>query len=284
MKKTLSLLVLFCLVFSLCACNMRPPSTVTVSPDSVPAFSEDAFVAINDNVPYFEEKEYTTSSFEYYSRLDFLGRCRYAYACVGQDLMPTEDRESISSVKPSGWQSASYDFILGKSLYNRCHLIGFQLTGENANERNLITGTRYLNVEGMLPFENMIADYVKETGNHVLYRVTPIFNGNDLVAMGVLMEGYSVEDNGAGICFNVYAYNEQPGVVIDHATGDNKAAELSADDGEVQSFVINTNSKKFHLSTCPNVSDIKPGNRQSCESTFGNLKAQGYKPCGKCLG
>lgn len=190
----------------------------------VPEFTDQPYVVINNNEPFFtdEEKE-TLDPFEFYSELDELGRCGMALANVCKELMPTGDRESIGQVKPTGWQTAKYDHVDGKYLYNRCHLIGFQLTGENANEKNLITGTRYMNVDGMLPFENMIDDYVDETENHVLYRVTPIYQGDELVARGVLMEAYSVEDQGEGICFNVYAYNNQPGVVIDYATGDSRA-------------------------------------------------------------
>ena len=186
----------------------------------IPNFEGEAYVVLNDNIPEFQNTELTTDSYEYYSELDHLGRCGYAMACIGLDLMPTEERGSIGQVKPSGWQTVKYDSVDGKYLYNRCHLIGYQLTGENANEQNLITGTRYLNVEGMLPFENMVADYIKETGNHVIYRVQPIFLGDDLVASGVQIEAYSVEDSGAGICFNVYAYNAQPGITIDYATGE----------------------------------------------------------------
>lgn len=193
-----------------------------VSVADVPAFSGSPYVVINDNRPAFEEDELTTTSYEHYSELDYLGRCGFVMACIGQDLMPTEDRESISQVKPTGWVQAYYDFVDGEALYNRCHLIGFQLTGENANKQNLITGTRYMNTEGMLPFENMVADYIKETGNHVLYRVTPIFAGENLVASGVQMEAISVEDGGEGICFHVYVYNNQPGVVIDYATGESE--------------------------------------------------------------
>ncbi|MCD7950261.1 MAG: DNA/RNA non-specific endonuclease [Erysipelotrichaceae bacterium] len=193
--------------------------------DSIPDYDEDPYVEINDNIPYFTDDEITTEVFEEYSELDSLGRCGVAYANICQELMPTEKRQSIGMIKPTGWQIAKYDFIDGKYLYNRCHLIGFQLAGENANEKNLITGTRYMNVDGMLPFENMVADYVKETDNHVLYRVTPLFEGDNLVASGVEMEAYSVEDDGEGICFNVYVYNVQPGVIIDYATGDNELEE-----------------------------------------------------------
>ena len=167
----------------------------------------------------------TTSSFERYAPLDSLGRCGVAYANIGKDIMPTEERGSIGMVKPSGWHSIRYENVDGKYLYNRCHLIGYQLSAENANTSNLITGTRYLNIQGMLPFENMVADYIRETGNHVLYRVTPIYEGDNLVASGVLMEAYSVEDEGDGICFNVYCYNVQPGIVIDYATGASALAD-----------------------------------------------------------
>ncbi len=192
----------------------------------VPEFTDQPYVVINNNVPFFTEEEKATQDvFEYYSELDSLGRCGMAIANVCKELMPTGERGNIGQVKPSGWQTAKYDHVDGNYLYNRCHLIGFQLTGENANEKNLITGTRYMNVDGMLPFENMIDDYVDETENHVLYRVTPVFEGEELVARGVLMEAYSVEDEGEGICFNVYVYNNQPDVVIDYATGESRLAK-----------------------------------------------------------
>lgn len=192
----------------------------SISLSSIPAYSGNAYVAVNDNIPFFTDAELTTTAFENYSSLDTLGRCGVAYANVCSEIMPTEERGKIGSVKPSGWHTVKYDIVSGKYLYNRCHLIGYQLSAENANAKNLITGTRYLNTEGMLPFENMVADYVKETNNHVLYRVTPMFDGNNLVASGVLMEAKSVEDNGDGILFNVYCYNVQPGITIDYATGD----------------------------------------------------------------
>lgn len=188
--------------------------------EAIPPFSGDAYIAINGNVPFFVEEEYTTEAYEYYSELDELGRCGVTMACIGVEIMPTEDRGEIGSVKPTGWKSVKYDCVDGKYLYNRCHLIGFQLAGENANKQNLITGTRYLNIEGMLPFENLVADYVQETENHVLYRVTPIFEGDNLVASGVVMEGLSMEDGGEDISFCVFAYNAQPGITIDYATGD----------------------------------------------------------------
>ncbi|MDD3362365.1 MAG: DNA/RNA non-specific endonuclease [Hespellia sp.] len=193
---------------------------------SVSNFSNDAaYVEVHDNVPFFSDSDMTTKKFEHYSELDELGRCGVAYANICQELMPTEKRGKIGSIKPSGWQLEKYDFVDGKYLYNRCHLIGFQLAGENANEKNLITGTRYLNIDGMLPFETIVADYVKATGNHVLYRVTPIYAGNNLVASGVLMEGKSVEDDGTAISYCIYAYNNQPGIIIDYATGENQKSE-----------------------------------------------------------
>lgn len=218
-------LILTTVVFAVfAAAYLLSPKAPSITPNEIPEFTGQAYVAINGNIPRFTEEDMTTDSYESYSPLDNLGRCGEAIACIGVDLMPTEDRGSISSVHPTGWQSIQYDFIEGKSLYNRCHLIGFQLTGEKANRENLITGTRFLNTEGMLPFEEMTADYIRETENHVLYRVTPVFEGDDLVARGVLMEGYSVEDHGEGICFYVYCYNVQPGVILDYATGESKPA------------------------------------------------------------
>lgn len=193
--------------------------------DTLPDYTGEPYVELEGNRPSFPNTDKTTVSFERYSPLDNLGRCGTAYANVGSETMPTEERGPIGMIRPSGWQTVRYDFIDGQYLYNRCHLIGYQLTGENANEQNLITGTRYLNVTGMLPFENQVAAYVRETGNHVLYRSTPIFEGEELVARGVELEAYSVEDEGTGICFHVFLYNVQPGVVINYATGENRAAE-----------------------------------------------------------
>lgn len=223
MKKTIrTLLPLFLAIgLFLSACSAEN----TYSLDSIPDYSGSPYVTVNDNQPYFSEADLTTTSFESYSELDGLGRCGVAYACVSTDTMPTEERGSIGQIKPTGWHTVKYNCVDGKYLYNRCHLIGYQLTAENANEKNLITGTRYLNVDGMLPFENMVADYIKETDNHVLYRVTPIFDGDNLVASGVLMEAESVEDKGDGICFCVFCYNVQPGVTIDYATGESTLDE-----------------------------------------------------------
>lgn len=196
---------------------------VSFNIEEIPEFNQDKpYVIINNNIPDFKEEDLTTECFEKYSELDELGRCGVVIANVGIETMPTEERESIGQVKPTGWKTARYDCVDGKYLYNRCHLIGYQLTAENANERNLITGTRYMNVKGMLPFENKVAEYIKETENHVLYRVTPIFQGQNLVASGVQMEAMSVEDRGKEISFNVYIYNNQPNIEIDYLTGNSK--------------------------------------------------------------
>ena len=235
------------------------------------AYDGKPYVVINDNNPDFTEADMTTASFESYGELDGLGRCTTAFANIGKDLMPTEKRGSIGEVKPTGWQMAKYDNVDGKYLYNRCHLIGYQLTGENANAKNLITGTRYLNVDGMLPFENMVADYIKETGNHVLYRVTPVFSGDNLVASGVHMEAESVEDNGDGILFNVYCFNAQPGIAIDYATGDSHqddsivadaSKSTTAADANVQTYILNTNTKKFHKESCNSAKSMDASNKK----------------------
>lgn len=221
------LVVVLLIVVSAVRWYLTPPAE-TYSMENIPPYDGTPYVVLNDNQPSFTEEDMTDVSYEFYSDLDELGRCGVTEACIGRDLMPTEKRGDISSVKPTGWVQNQYDFVDGKSLWNRCHLIGFQLAGENANECNLITGTRAMNVDGMLPFENLVADYVKETDNHVLYRVTPAFQGTELVARGVQMEAYSVEDSGDGVCFNVFCYNVQPGVEIDYATGDNWLAEEAA--------------------------------------------------------
>lgn len=188
----------------------------------IPEYSGKAYVTINNNKPNFKEEDKTTKSFEKYSNLDSLNRCGVAYANVSKETMPTEERGRIGMIKPSGWHTVKYNNVDGKYLYNRCHLIGYQLTGENANEKNLITCTRYMNTVGMLEFENKVANYVKETNNHVLYRVTPIFEGNNLLASGTQMEAYSIEDQGKGISFNVYVYNIQEGITIDYKTGESQ--------------------------------------------------------------
>ena len=265
---------------------LEPPRQA-VSLDALPEFSGDPFVEVNGNEPSFSEAERELPAFEAYAPLDGLGRCGTAFALIGPETMPTEERGSIGSVKPSGWHLVKYDIVDGSYLYNRCHLIAYRLAGENANERNLITGTRYMNVEGMLPFENLVADYVKETSNHVLYRVTPLYEGDNLVASGVLMEAGSVEDEREGICFNVYVYNVQPGIGIDYATG---ASWAEGEQGEIQSsptpagtaYVLNTNTKKFHLPTCASVEDMKPENRTDYTGSREALLDEGYSPCGQC--
>jgi DNA-entry nuclease len=296
------LLALFPLLLALvvltagCQLEISPSETssqpAVVSLEDIPAYDGFPYVELNGNQPEFTEEDLSADSFEQYSPLDSLGRCGTAYACIGEDLMPTQDRESISEVRPTGWQTAEYDFVDGGYLYNRCHLIGFQLTGENANEENLITGTRYLNVEGMLPFENMTADYIKETGNHVLYRVTPVFQGDELVARGVEMEALSVEDDGEGICFHVYVYNVQPGVEIDYATGDNwesgenlSSASQESQESQVEEeehYILNTNSHKFHLPSCSSVDSMSEKNKEDYYGTREELIDQGYEPCGSC--
>lgn len=264
--------------------NPDTPYYETVN--DVPEFDgETPFVPIKGNVPDFSEGDLVTDSYEKYSELDELGRCSVVMACVGVDIMPTEDRGSIGQVKPSGWQTVKYDIVDGKYLYNRCHLIGFQLTGENANTKNLITGTRYLNIEGMLPFENMIADYVKETENHVIYRVTPIFDGSNLVARGVQMEAKSVEDNGEGILFNVYAYNSQPGISINYFNGASVLGEGVVFDNSNASevkYILNTNSKKFHTAACKSAEGIGEKNKKVSYDTREALINQGYTPCKSC--
>ena len=286
-KKKLTLgsviVIVLLLVIYLILPSPEAPQVSNISLDQVPAYSGEPFAVLGGNIPQFTEADYTTESYEEYSALDALERCTYTIACIGQDLMPTEERGSISHIKPTGWQSVKYDFVDGKSLYNRCHLIGHQLAGEDANERNLITGTRYMNVDGMLPFENMVADYVKETGNHVLYRVIPVYDGNNLVASGVTMEGWSVEDSGEGICFYVYVYNVQPGVEIDYATGESWEAEPVANTGEnTEVYVVNTSSGKFHLESCSQTQSIGAENKQTFKNTRSQMIAWNFKPAGCC--
>lgn len=259
-------------------------SQTSVSLDSIPEYSGDPYVVVNNNVPFFSEEDLEAEVFESYGDLDSLGRCTVAYSMVGTETMPTEERGNIGQVKPTGWHAVKYDNVDGKYLYNRCHLIGYQLTAENANVNNLITGTRYLNVQGMLPFENLTADYIKETGNHVLYRVIPVFEGDNLVASGVLMEGESVEDDGEAIQFCVYVYNVQPGIIIDYATGDSRLDDGTG--GSFQSarktYVLNTNSKTFHKPDCGSVGKIKDSNKQTFVGTREEAIKNGYSPCKSC--
>lgn len=279
-----------------------------------PPYTGEPSVKVNGNTPRFSEEDLARGPFEQYSELDFLGRCGPAYALIGKDVMPEGERGSIGMVKPSGWQVSKYDWIDGEYLYNRCHLIAYSLAGENDNELNLITGTRSMNVLGMLPYEEKTASYIRSTGNHVLYRVTPVYEGDNLLASGVLMEAESVEDGGAGVKFCVWCYNVEPGVVIDYATGDNRAgdpreeacppetesaqgavalpekaakgkggdAAQNEGDGEVRAFVLNTSTKRFHLPDCPSASDIAEKNKREFEGTREEAIESGYKPCGAC--
>lgn len=244
----------------------------------VPEYSGKPTAVINENKPFFKGYEIIGGSFEFYADIDELGRCDVTMASIGVDIMPTEERESISSVKPSGWINAAYDFVDGGYLYNRCHLIGFQLTGENANERNLITGTRYLNIDGMLPYENMVADYIEETGNNVMYRSTPVFRENNLIADGVLLEAQSVEDNGEGIRFCVYCYNVQPNVVIDYKTGESYSIirnEFTENLVEKSEVYRTPTGKRYHF-------DIKCGGKNTYKITMDAAIADGLTPCAKC--
>ena len=286
--------------------------TVSLDLASVPAYSGSPYVEVFDNAPQFTDADKGRKSFEEYSDLDSLGRCGVAFALVGVETMPTESRGSIGSIEPSGWHTVRYDGLVdGNYLYNRCHLIAYQLAGENDNEKNLITGTRYLNTEGMQPFEDKVAAYVQSTGNHVLLRVTPIYEGDNLVASGVQMEALSVEDSGAGVSFDVYCYNVQPGVDINYATGESALAQTAvaeanaeqdvpetneanadeaADDSEAdasteakeQSYVLNTNTKKFHTPGCSSVRKMADHNREDFTGTRDEVIARGYTPCQKC--
>ncbi len=289
--------------------NVNKPLTLA----DIKPFSGTPYVVINGNQPDFAKSEITTQCYEFYSPLDSLGRCGYAMACLGKDTMPglDEERANISSIKPTGWINNKYDtdIIPGGYLYNRCHLIGWQLSAENANKQNLITGTRYMNNEGMLPFENMVADYIKDTGNHVMYRATPMFDGNNLVASGVHLEAYSVEDEGEGICINVFFYNVQDGITIDYATGENKLTTPPAEDNEdvggdvggntgdsgndnggdnsggsqgQTTYILNTNSKKIHYPDCQSVAKMSEKNKAEYNGSVSDKLAEGYTTCGIC--
>lgn len=286
-----------------------PPCTL----DDIPSYSGELYCMINNNVPFFQTPTDAAESFERYAPLDSLGRCGTAFANIGQDLMPTEERGAIGQIRPSGWHTVKYEGIDGNYLYNRCHLIAYQLAGENANERNLITGTRTFNAVGMLSFEETAGNYVRATGHHVLYRVTPMFRGNNLVADGVLMEAWSVEDHGAGVCFNVFVYNVQPGIVIDYATGDSYAspdfylADNSASPADsggspaqgsqsgsgtdsprentgipAADYVLNTNTGKFHYPNCSSVQEMAEHNKLYYSGSREDVIAMGYVPCKRC--
>ena len=287
------LLLLLALLFGGCSYVQSGLDTQAVQENTqksyestdIPAYAGNSFVILDDNKPAFSKQDRErTDAFETYSDLDELGRCGVAYANICKELMPTEERGAIGMVKPTGWHTVKYDNVEGKYLYNRCHLIGYQLAGENANEKNLITGTRYLNVTGMLKFEDQVADYVKATDHHVLYRVTPVFEEDNLVATGVEMEAYSVEDCGKGVSFHVFVYNIQPGITIDYATGeswtdDSKTEEnTEAEDG----YVLNTNTHKFHKENCESVRDIAGSNKEVYTGNREDLINMGYEPCKRC--
>lgn len=333
-KKGVATLCSLMLAFALClpvsACDSAqsqpaeaPSGEAAASIEELPAYDGDLSVEVNSGQPGFTEEESAPEAaeepFEQYSPLDDLGRCETAFALIGPETLPDKPRGDISNVRPSGWKQARYDTIDQEALYNRSHLIAHQLAGEDANERNLITGTRTMNVEGMLPYEELVGDYVRETGNHVLYRVTPVFEGDELVARGVQMEGLSIEDSGRAVCFNVFVYNIEPGIEIDYATGDSQPSDAvpevtsndainegtegkkpnatnrsrdegnaaagdtkSADASAETSYILNTNSKKFHDPSCPSADDIAARNKQEYTGTRAALIDEGYEPCGRC--
>ena len=284
--------------------------------EEIPTFNGQPYTEINNNQPFFSNADLTTRAFEKYSELDYLGRCGVAFANICKEIMPTEPRGQIGMIKPTGWHTVRYNGIIdGNYLYNRCHLIGYALSGENANKQNLITGTRYMNIEGMLPFENRVSEYVSKTGNHVLYRSTPYYEGEDLIAHGVLLEAFSVEDNGVGICFNVFCFNVQPGIYIDYATGESKldftTAEGSTENGESTgktdttsnsfdesngnsfqpetgdigtnvTYILNKNTMKFHYPYCDSVAQIKNKNKILFYGSRDEAIELGYAPCGAC--
>ena len=287
------LLLLLALLFGGCSYVQSGLDTQAVQENTqksyestdIPAYVGNSFVILDDNKPAFSKQDRErTDAFETYSDLDELGRCGVAYANICKELMPTEERGAIGMVKPTGWHTVKYDNVEGKYLYNRCHLIGYQLAGENANEKNLITGTRYLNVTGMLKFEDQVADYVKATDHHVLYRVTPVFEEDNLVATGVEMEAYSVEDKGEGVSFHVFVYNVQPGIVIDYATGESwpDDSKTTENTGKGQNYVLNTNTHKFHTQNCESVRDIADSNKEVYTGYREDLINMGYEPCKRC--
>lgn len=263
-----------------------------IAADDFSDFSGEFVVECNYNVPEPDLVDIISSmsGFEYYSELDELGRCGVCYANLSKELMPKEERGEIGHIKPSGWQTAKYaDIIMdGLYLFNRCHLIAYQLSGENDNPKNLITGTRYMNTEGMLPYENMVSQYIQETNHHVYYRVTPVYEGKDLVAKGVQMEAYSLEDNGTGICFNVFIYNIQPGIQINYATGDSKkdpsvqVINANAGNPSDYDYILNIRSGKFHYGNCCGVSEMKEHNKEYFKGTRKEALELGYEPCGTC--
>ena len=281
----------------------------------LPEYNDEPYAEVNNDVPLFTESEIESVKDVQYSELDELGRCSKAFGLIGPETIPEDKRGSIGDVRPTGWHTVRYDDrIEDRYLYNRCHLIGYQLAGANAEERNLITGTRYLNTSGMLPLENKVLAYITGTGNHVLYRVTPVFEEDNLVASGILMEAYSIEDKGEGIQFCRYLFNVQPGVMIDYKNGDSwedstydipeetqeivifipevknndssvpdRSIPAETDQNENQiTYVLNTNTKRFHDPLCPSVEDMKEKNREYSTASREELLELGYVPCGRC--
>ena len=289
---------------------IEPPTMQKAKVKFIPEWNGSPYCYVNGNKPRFKKEELTTASSEYLGPLDDQGRCTVCMACIGADGMPEGERGAIYTVHPTGWHSDQYDFVDGGNLYNRCHLIGWQLTGDDAIARNLITGTRYMNVEGMLPFENVIAGYVKNTGNHVMYRVRPLFGKKEMVARGVQLEAWSVEDEGRGVCFNVFCFNLQPGVDIDYKTGDNRKSgntaslalyqdilghkafladpitrlpeKASKAGAEEFTYILNANTGVFHNPGCKSVADMSERNKQNVTASREELINQGYRPCGNC--
>ena len=269
----------------------EPPATEMAAwehvelPDGIPAYSGQMWVELDAGPTFSEADRQSTAAWEHYGELDSLGRVTTAEACIGLEIMPTEERGDISSVHPTGWVQHFYPFVDGESIYNRCHLIGYALAAENDNELNLMTGTRSMNL-AMIDFEEEVGDYVHRTGGYVLYRVTPVFVGNELVARGVKMEAYSVADAGASVSFSAFGYNVEPGVVIDYATGENWESdpdrEPTPEEAEVRHYVLNVNSGKVHLPECDGARDTSAHNRLDVEDSLANLKKQGYEPCGSC--
>lgn len=267
----------------------------------IPTYSGIEVVQINNNIPDFRSADISTDDYVQFSELDILGRCGVAEGCIGPALLATEERGSIGMIKPSGWHTVKYDFIDGKYLYNRCHLIAYELCGVNNDERNLITGTRYFNIDGMLNIENQVCRYIRTSGNHVWYRVTPWYDGNNLVSNGVQIEACSAEDNGDGICLNVFCFNIQPGVVIDYLSGESYAEtpsdsqpnrEITRNVVEPETeiftpsdgvtYVLNTNTMRFHLPNCQSVQEMKASNRKEFFGAREELTENGYVPCGRC--
>jgi len=295
-KKELVLVIATLLLINFAGCNAilevlresishYEPEILTDVFKDTPTFSEYPYVIVNENKPIFSDKELSPNCVEKYSELDKLGRCGVAFAVIGKESMPTGKRQNISNIRPTGWHTTKYDVVSGKYLYNRCHLIAYQLTSENANPKNIITGTRYMNEQGMLPLENLVADYVKETDNHVAYRVSPVFKDENLLASGVQIEAFSIEDDGYGICFNIYCFNAQPKVIINYTTGESSLDddfEYITDTDKKPDFILDSKSKEYHLPSCDKIADIEDDIKLDYIGDKDKFKSLGYSPCKKC--